>query len=133
MPIEVQCDGCGKTLRVGEEFAGQQAKCPSCQNIFTVPDASSAAAVVADRWTMKTPEGQQFGPVTRSELDGWMRDGRMSANCQLLQDGSTQWQWAHQVYPSLGDRSPGPSLTHAASASGSNPFAAAAWTAAAKA
>ncbi len=37
MAIETTCAGCGKTLAVGDEFAGRQARCPACGQIYTVP------------------------------------------------------------------------------------------------
>ena len=37
MPIEFQCSGCGNTLRVPDEHAGRQAKCPVCERISEVP------------------------------------------------------------------------------------------------
>ena len=42
MPIEFQCS-CGKTLRVRDEAAGKQAKCPACQKVLTVPEAVGLA------------------------------------------------------------------------------------------
>lgn len=42
MAITTTCSGCGKTLAVADEFAGRQARCPSCGQIYTVPSASSA-------------------------------------------------------------------------------------------
>jgi len=35
--IEFECQGCQKTLRVPDEFAGRKAKCPSCQTVLQVP------------------------------------------------------------------------------------------------
>lgn len=37
MPIETICQGCAKKLRVGDEHAGKQARCPSCGAIYKVP------------------------------------------------------------------------------------------------
>jgi len=37
MAIEMQCPGCGQTLRVGDEHAGKQARCPQCGTITRVP------------------------------------------------------------------------------------------------
>ena len=37
MPIETICQGCSKKLRVADEHAGKQARCPSCGNIYIVP------------------------------------------------------------------------------------------------
>ena len=42
MPIEFPCAGCGKTLRVQDEHAGGSAKCPECDAITVIPDASVA-------------------------------------------------------------------------------------------
>jgi hypothetical protein len=36
MPIDSTCSGCGKTLRVGDEFEGRQARCPVCQTVYSV-------------------------------------------------------------------------------------------------
>jgi phage FluMu protein Com len=40
MPIEFRCTGCGKLLRTGDETGGQQAKCPACGVVTTIPLAS---------------------------------------------------------------------------------------------
>ena len=106
MPIEVECSGCNKRLRVGDEHAGQQAKCPLCQTIFTVPDADSLPADVAvggdfQRMHLKTPEGQIYGPVDKAELDVWVAEGRVSAACELKVEGAKHWQTAATVYPIL--------------------------------
>ena len=37
MPIEFQCTGCGKRLRVGDENAGKKAKCPECGALADIP------------------------------------------------------------------------------------------------
>ena len=74
----------------------------------------------SDRWHMQGPDGGQYGPVTRADLDQWVRDGRVNAQCQLLQEGWTTWQPAAQVYPQLsgGSSSRNSSLNNAA-----NPYA----------
>jgi phage FluMu protein Com len=41
MPIEFRCSVCGKLLRVGDEAADRQAKCPACQAVQRVPSKSS--------------------------------------------------------------------------------------------
>ena len=129
MPIESNCQGCGRLLRVGDEHAGKLARCPHCQTIYTVPGgsaaatrppspfaettpyppaasapfpASASASQSADRWTLTTPDGLTFGPVTKGELDGWLNQGRITPQSQLQQAGTSQWLWAGQVYPQLG-------------------------------
>ena len=37
MAIEFNCGTCGSVLRVGDEHAGKQAKCPQCTNVNTIP------------------------------------------------------------------------------------------------
>ena len=44
MAIEFKCQGCQKTLRVPDEFAGRKAKCPNCQTILKVPAANETVA-----------------------------------------------------------------------------------------
>jgi hypothetical protein len=34
-------------------------------------------------------------------MDTWFSEGRVSADCQLLKQGGTQWQWAAELYPAL--------------------------------
>jgi hypothetical protein len=104
MPIETTCSSCGKTLRVGDEHAGGQARCPVCNAVFTVPGAAPATAP-AERWYLKTPEGQIYGPVPKAELDRWLHDGRVAADCQLRFGDEGAWQPAEELYPVLKPRS----------------------------
>ncbi len=43
MPIEFSCSQCSSILRVPDEHAGKQAKCPSCGAINTIPSGSSTS------------------------------------------------------------------------------------------
>src|SRR6185437_8266167 len=40
MPIEFRCPTCGKLLRVGDDAAGRQAKCPACATVQQIPAAT---------------------------------------------------------------------------------------------
>jgi len=96
---------------------GKKTKCPKCQTIVSVPASGSDAAAVAkspttsaaaaspagktDQWFLQTPDGSQYGPVPRNELDQWYAEGRISADCQLLKEGQAQWQWASDQFPAL--------------------------------
>jgi len=44
MPIEFRCPACQQQLRVPDESAGKNAKCPKCATISAIPFASAAAA-----------------------------------------------------------------------------------------
>lgn len=120
MSIESTCPNCHRTLRVGEEHAGKQARCPACETIYTVPAIGAGApttdigsdplpsssteqfpAASTEQWRMKTPEGQTYGPVPKSELDNWVGQGRIARDCQIRREEDNQWQWASDVYPSL--------------------------------
>lgn len=114
MPIDTNCPDCHRTLRVAEEYAGQQARCPACGGMYTVPAVSNAAVAEntaaqehasqpqdTSRWSLKTPEGAIYGPVDRATLDQWLADGRIAGDCYLAEGESVRWQRAEQVYPQL--------------------------------
>mgnify|MGYP003877175791 CR=1 FL=1 len=123
MPIQVVCTGCKKTLRVADKHAGKRAKCPNCQQVIEIPaasgDAESPAAMhdrglqspsstspkqesgSSDQWYVQTESGEQFGPISRNELDVWVSEGRVDSSCQVLQEHWDQWKWAEEVYPQL--------------------------------
>ncbi len=46
MPIDSICSGCGKMLRVADDFAGRKARCPICGVIYVVGDPGTQAAAV---------------------------------------------------------------------------------------
>jgi hypothetical protein len=46
MPIDASCPGCQATLRIGDEFAGQQARCPRCDTVYQVPLHNEVTAAV---------------------------------------------------------------------------------------
>ena len=49
MPIAVSCSGCGKGLKVKDEFLGRRLKCPQCGATFTADaDVWSGEEDVAD-------------------------------------------------------------------------------------
>ncbi|QDU95043.1 TM2 domain-containing protein [Lignipirellula cremea] len=110
MPIEISCSSCDKRLRVKDDLAGKKVRCPQCKGVIEVPsdgvsvaaeDEAGDAASTEEMWFVKTDEGEDFGPISRTELDGWVADGRLNGDCQLLIEGSDQWQWASDVFPQL--------------------------------
>ncbi|MDP6468394.1 MAG: hypothetical protein QF918_11680 [Pirellulaceae bacterium] len=104
MPIETICPGCGRKLRVGDEFAGKQARCPVCNEIYSVSGVSESIGDTRNEktWRLKTPEGQIYGPVLKEELDKWVTDGRVTAECQLAPD-EANWDYAGEFYPVLNE------------------------------
>jgi hypothetical protein len=108
--MQTTCPNCSKLLRAPDDAAGKRVRCPACQTVISLdgsnpekPLASPAPvrAAPAAQWTLKTEDGQLYGPISKTELDSWVADGRVSAECQLLPTGGTQWQWASDVYPQL--------------------------------
>lgn len=89
-------------------MAGKATKCPKCEARIEVPKTVEEAG----NWFLKTEDGTDYGPVPKAELDEWFRDGRVTADCQLLRQGADQWQWGSDVYPSL-DAEPTPAPTPA--------------------
>ena len=106
MSLEIRCPGCGRTLRIGEEHAGKQVRCPACQQISVAPLSSfqSAAPVTLGEpplWHLQTPEGQTYGPISWQEAERWAGEGRVSAECQLAQSASGPWRPAGELFPHL--------------------------------
>lgn len=60
----------------------------------------------APRWQLRTPEGLVFGPVDRAQLDQWVREGRVTADCQVRDEVEDQWHAADEIYPALIERTP---------------------------
>ncbi|MCO6454638.1 MAG: hypothetical protein J5I93_04985 [Pirellulaceae bacterium] len=85
------------------------------------PGLGGDAATAEGGWTLRTPEGQEFGPVPKAELDRWAAEGRVSHDCELRVAGGG-WRAADQVYPELRPQ-PLPALPSTASATGDGPLA----------
>ena len=72
------------------------------KTIQSAPRAAyNATANSTAEWTMLAPDKQQYGPVTKAELDAWAQEGRLDVSCQLYRSGWTDWKWAAEVYPQL--------------------------------
>ncbi|HOM18933.1 MAG TPA: protein kinase, partial [Thermoguttaceae bacterium] len=53
-------------------------------------------------WYLRTPDGQQYGPVNKIQLDQWAAEGRVGQDCWLWRAGWADWQGAGAVYSRLG-------------------------------
>lgn len=69
MPIEFRCHQCGKLLRVGDETAGKQAKCPSCGSVQAIPAASPAPEMRGPP-PLARPASNPFGAPPNAGLGG---------------------------------------------------------------
>ena len=123
--LEIPCGGCGKHLQVSVAHAGKLARCPVCGHITHVPAQAGGQRKLAGdealaidpspsptpplpsihgdtaEWYMKTPEEQVFGPATFQQLERWVKEGRITADCQLCQGAASNWQPADWLFPSL--------------------------------
>jgi hypothetical protein len=140
MAIETSCSGCGSRLRVDDQYAGKQARCPRCGAVYTVPvsgfDVTPADATVPPRsvpsgdsasdaiWFLRTPEGQSYGPADKATLDQWMTEGRISHDCQLRRGTFGDWMPAWQTYPNLVSAPRPPEISPLRRDVSSNPYSA---------
>ncbi len=112
--------GAQAAARAGGQVATQQRPQAARQSHPTSQARPQPQAVAPsqpqfpDQWFLQTAEGQEYGPVTKAELDQWLTEDRIDAECQILQEGWEQWKWAEDVYPNLA----------AGGATEDNPFAA---------
>lgn len=131
MPIEFNCSGCAKRLRVADQHVGKKTRCPDCKSICVCPaesqplpeqavghveqapasvdSVSAPAAAVApapaqpkiDSWRMRTADGEVYGPSTYAELSGWAQQGRVPPDAEICRDGETEWVKAIVHFPAL--------------------------------
>ncbi len=113
MSIEIQCTGCDSALRVPVEHAGKQARCPKCGTIQTIPGPGdpmpgpslTTSEPPLDQWYLKTPDGREYGPVPRTELDQWVAESRLSSESRIRR-ATESWMSATTVYPDLPSAAP---------------------------
>lgn len=107
MPITVVCPECSNRMKLKDELAGKRAKCPKCKAVITLTPIGDSQEVASggsegkEQWQVQTADKETYGPISKTELDQWVEEGRVDAECQLLKDGWDQWKWADDVYPQL--------------------------------
>lgn len=102
--------GGGSTI---DPFGSQEPK-PTGAPSPGAPSTGASSGGTPEMWHMRIEDGRTFGPVSKAELDNWLAENRVTANCQLRRDNDSNWMAAYAIYPQLG--SPTPSQS-------SNPFA----------
>lgn len=57
-----------------------------------------------DGWSVRTEDGEVYGPVPHAELVEWAEEGRITASCQIMKAGEETrgWRPASDMFPSLG-------------------------------
>src|SRR6476469_1791793 len=105
MALDLTCPHCQRVFRATVEHAGKLAACPHCAKQVRIPSGDSRPPAVeqtvdprwktpATIWFVQAEGGQQYGPVNGEQLHAWYEEGRITADCQLLRKGASQWQWA---------------------------------------
>ena len=105
MPIAVVCGNCQVRFKVPESVAGRKLQCKKCGAVLAIPVPDVATAFDAslpDRFTVVLPgDDTQYGPVSRSDLDTWLSEGRLDQTTEIWQEGSADWRSAAAFYPEL--------------------------------
>lgn len=80
MPISLTCPKCGAALRVGDQLAGKQVKCPKCSAIVPVPVAEEEA-IMAEPPPVE-PDGIAAAISAHEEIadEGLTRPRRVARN-----------------------------------------------------
>jgi predicted RNA-binding Zn-ribbon protein involved in translation (DUF1610 family) len=63
MAISTQCTGCNAQLKLKEEFAGKNIKCPRCGHIFLVTSNAVAPSPEPERIRTRPPADEEDVPV----------------------------------------------------------------------
>lgn len=95
----------------------QKASAPTSAPAPKRPSSAGSAVKPREDWYLQTADGEEYGPVSRSELDEWLAEGRIDNECQLLREGWEQWKWAEEIFPQLANGNGG------GGANDDNPFA----------
>jgi len=67
-----------------------------------IPTPGPTEDLLSPIWYLRTPDGQQYGPVSKQQLDQWVAEGRVGNDCWVWRAGWADWQGAGSVYGQLG-------------------------------
>lgn len=100
-PIQIACPHCNQNLKVAGATSGKQVRCPQCHGFIRVPANVEDAATGPARWMVRTEDGKIYGPCSREELEQWVQEGRVHAQCHVSAEGAQQWIWAAEMFPHI--------------------------------
>jgi hypothetical protein len=72
-----------------------------------LPDAAATNGAAAesdsplDLWIVRTDKPREYGPIAKSVLDDWVRQGRIDGTSRLLKSGWKKWRKAWRIYSTL--------------------------------
>ncbi|MCP4775671.1 MAG: hypothetical protein GY880_15675, partial [Planctomycetaceae bacterium] len=104
MPIEFKCTNCQSLLSVPETGSGKRARCPHCKSLNLIPKTKPvepAEPPASQQFFIDSVSGSAFGPITKLELDQWVREGRISGDCIVRASGEKRGLPASRYYPNL--------------------------------
>lgn len=91
---------------------------PAAAKLETVAAKSAPAVAPApkpappppqeDTWYFQAQDGEVYGPVERSELEEWRREGRISPECRLRSSASEDWIAPGDIFPEIVPTEPEP-------------------------
>jgi len=99
--MELTCQGCQQRLRVPDTEAGKQTRCPSCGTVMDIPRTPPMPESAEEGWTMTAPDGTSYGPVSRSEFEQWIHEGRVDPRAMLKKSGDDLFFRAVDLFPQL--------------------------------
>ena len=82
--ITFSCHTCRSSLSMGDQFAGQPVRCPTCQTVVSVPDGSIAPPPISRPATSYSGPVRRFGfdcPWCSSRLEATMATAGQEGQC----------------------------------------------------
>ena len=65
---------------------------------------------MATSYTVKLPDGNEYGPVDLATLRSWHEEGRITADTWVWPEGSPEWLTLMDVLAGAGEQAPGPEV-----------------------
>ena len=91
--IRFNCSSCGKLVEVPDQHAGKQGKCPHCQTLVEIPQASVASP---GAWYYAV-SGQRQGPLSAPALAAQIQAGQLPPTVQVWRSGMDNWAPANTL------------------------------------
>lgn len=113
MTIKFNCEKCRKGYSVSDAAAGKSGTCKNCGHVNKIPQpALSGIAAKATRTSpaekakamfevTSSVNGAVFGPADKTTLHQWIKEDRITPDCQIKRVGSENWKRASSVFPQL--------------------------------
>ncbi|MEE3076688.1 MAG: DUF4339 domain-containing protein, partial [Planctomycetota bacterium] len=57
-------------------------------------------------WYVRPPSGGQYGPAEGDVMRQWLKEGRVTAESLVWQEGWDEWRSAIEVFPEIGPATP---------------------------